>query len=303
MNRNNILLVLAIILMLITAMQTNAQRRNKAPENRFGVRAGFNMSDLTSATGIDVFNGLALYNKNLEHVGFNDTKPFKYGFNVGFTSQIQLYDAWYLQPSLIITSKGYKINSQNLGYEAQNVEINTNAFYVQLPIDVVWKYEITDDFRFLAALGGFLGYGIAGNTYFEDHYGEKNQPRTDHEQTWKPSKANGYIGYDRTVHGLYYKDIDETFESEGTNRFDAGLEIGIGFELKSFQLMLTYQYSLTPFYDYDYDFSQRYKTANIPNTTNSFEYLRIETPKSPSYQVFSLTLSYYLDFFSNKIKY
>jgi hypothetical protein len=302
MNKKNFISAVAILILLVCAIETNAQRRNKAPQTRFGVRVGYNMSDLTSSNGLDVMNGLAFYDKNLDYVGFTDTKPFKYGFSLGFTSQVQLSGSWFLQPSLIFTSKGYKLNTQNLGNELQDVEIDCQAYYVQLPIDVVWKYELSDDWRFLTQIGGYIGVGVSGTTYFNDHYGEKSLPRTQHEQTSSPSSVNGYIGYDYSIHGLSTTDYDATFETDGTNLIDAGAEIGIGFEYKSFQFMLNYQYSLTPLYDYNHDFSARYLEAGINNTNSSFDYLKQKVPSSPTQYVISLTVSYYFDFFSNKLK-
>lgn len=302
MNKKNFISAVAILILLVCAIETNAQRRNKAPQTRFGFRAGFNMSDLTSSKGLDIMNGIAFYDQNLNYVGFTDTKPFKYGFNVGFTSQIQLSDSWFLQPSLVLTSKGYKLNTQNLGNEWQDIEIDCQAYYVQLPVDVVWKYELSDDWRFLTQIGGYIGVGVSGTTYFNDHYGEKELPRKQHEQTPDPSIYNGYIGYDFSVHGLSPSDYDATFETDGTNKLDLGAELGIGFEYKNFQLMLNYQYSFTPLYDYSYDFAARYLERGIKNTNTSFDYLKQKTPSAPSQYVISLTLSYYFDFFSNKLK-
>lgn len=82
---------------------------------------------------------------------------------------------------------------------------------------------------------------VAGTSYFIDHFGEKFVPRVRHEQTAMPTAVNGYIGYDHTVHGLMDEDYDETFMTEGTNRFELGVELGLGFEYKSFQLTLSYQ--------------------------------------------------------------
>lgn len=303
MRKKSILSIIALVLLLVVAIESNAQRRNRAPENRFGIRAGFNMSDLTSAKGLDVFNGLSYYNQNLEYVGFTDTEPFKLGFNVGFVAQIKVAESWYVQPSLIFTSKGYKLNTQNQGDFTQNVELDVSAYYTQLPIDVVWKYDFNPDFRFNALGGIFLGYGVAGTSYFLDHYGEKFVPRIFHEQTPTPTPVNGYIGYDQTVHGLLYEDTDRTFMTVGTNRFEFGLNVGLGFEYKAFQLTLTYQYSLTPLYNYNYDFTSRYEAKGIKDIKNSFEYLKLDAPKAPTHHVISITLAYYMNLFSNKVKY
>ena len=84
---------LLLLLLLSCSMGLSAQRRNKAPLVRFGFRAGFNMSDLTSAKGLDIYNGLAYFDEQLNYIGFTDTKPFKYGFNAGFAAQAQLSDS------------------------------------------------------------------------------------------------------------------------------------------------------------------------------------------------------------------
>ncbi|MBP1630211.1 MAG: hypothetical protein H6Q15_1104 [Bacteroidetes bacterium] len=295
MNRTNIISILAVLLLLAASIETSAQRRNKAPQTRFGLKFGLNMSDLTSARGLDIYNGLAYFDENKNYVGFTDTKPWKMGFNAGVTMQSAFDDTWYLQTSLLFTTKGYKLNTQD-------VEITCNASYIQLPVDLVYKYEIYNSFKFLAQAGAFVGVGAYGYTDFFDHYGENELPRRIHEQSPDPNIANGYIGFDPTVHGsTFWKDSDDTFETDGTYRMDAGVSLGIGFEFSKFQLMLNYQYSLTPLYNYDHDFSGRYEQKGMDQKT-SFEYFNLETPSSPHQHMVSLTLSYYFDAFKNKLK-
>ena len=48
---------------------------------------------------------------------------------------------------------------------------------------------------------------------------------------------------------------------------------------------------------------RRYEAKEIQNISNSFEYLKIPTPKSPVQHVISFTLAYYMNLFSNKVKY
>jgi|GEM_PF-1170142 hypothetical protein len=311
MRRNILSAFIVILFVVLLTTNLNAQRTNRAPEARFGIRFGYNMSDLTSAKGLDAFNGLAFYNAKGQYVGFTDTKPFETGFNLGFTSQIKFAPSWYIQPSLIFTTKGYKLNTQNKDNQFQNVEITAQAYYAQLPIDVVWKYSFNEDFRFVASAGGFFAIGVGGETKFHDHYGEFSQTGQGHVPTYaegpdKPSATNGYIAYDQTVHGLgtaYNKDEDETFETDGTNKIDAGLQMGLGFEWRNFQLSIGFEYSLMPLYNYNYDYTERYLSKyHTSKYSNSFQYLGVEKPSSPCQYVVSLTLSYYIDLFTNKLK-
>ncbi|MBO5964118.1 MAG: outer membrane beta-barrel protein [Bacteroidales bacterium] len=289
-----------LALVLLNGFEAEAQRRNKAPLVRLGFRAGFNMSDLTSAKGLDIYNGLAYFDEQLNYIGFTDTKPFKYGFNVGFAGQAQLSDSWFLQGNLILTTKGYKLFTQN-------VEIDAAANYLQIPIDVMYKYELSDDWRVFASAGAFFGVGLFGFTDFEDHYGENEKPRGQHLNANKPSLdpemgAHNLICFDPTVHGqVYWKDKDDTFASKGTLGVDAGLQFSLGAEYKSFQLMLTYQYSLTPLYDYNKNFKERYEAKGMEHST-AFEYFDIAVPSSPHQHLISISLSYFLDNWQHGIR-
>ena len=65
--KNRVIFLSMLFLLLSVSFTENlsAQRRNKAPLIRLGLRAGFNMSDLTSAKGLDVYNGLAYFDEQL----------------------------------------------------------------------------------------------------------------------------------------------------------------------------------------------------------------------------------------------
>ncbi len=291
---------LLLLLLLSCSMELSAQRRNKAPLVRFGFRAGFNMSDLTSAKGLDIYNGLAYFDEQLNYIGFTDTKPFKYGFNAGFAAQAQLSDSWFLQTNLLFSTKGYKLNTQN-------VEINATADYLQIPVEVMYKYELSDDWRLTGSLGAFFGVGICGFTSFEDHYGEDKHPRGQHLNANKPTLnpetgEHNLICFDPTVHGqVFWKDKDDTFASDGTWAVDAGLQVALGCEYKSFQLSVAYQYSITPLYNYGKAFKNRYATKGM-DYNNSFEYFDIAAPACPRQHLISISISYFLDNWQHGIR-
>lgn len=277
-----------------------AQRRNRAPLIRLGVRAGFNMSDLTSAKGLDIYNGLAYYDASLNYIGFTDTEPFKYGFNAGLALQAEISDSWFLQANLLYYTKGYKLNTQN-------VEISATANYLQIPVSMVYKYELSDDWRILASAGAFVGVGLHGFTDFEDHYGEEKSPRPQHITTNTPTinpetGQSNLICFEPTVHGAtYWKDRNDTFATTGTWSVDAGFEVGLGVEYKSFQFMINYQISALPLYDYNKEFKSRYETKNI-DAVNSFDYFGIEAPMSPRQHVISFNITYFFDNWDHGIR-
>ncbi|MGP1514900.1 MAG: outer membrane beta-barrel protein [Bacteroidales bacterium] len=321
--------IITLLLSFVFVSNLNAQRylenairrpddhRNKI---RLGLRLGANISDLTSANGLDIWNGLMFWDINREYIGFTDTKS-KLGFNAGITAQLKLWNRWYVQTGLVYTMKGYEIQSQQ-------VNIDVNAHYIQLPLEMIYKYPIAN-VDLLVSGGLFLGVGVNGMTHFYDHYGEGADPRKFHDALQKPyinEKLGIYnlIGCDHTVHGanVFWSDDDDTFLSEGTYRIDGGVQVGLGFEYKSFQFMFNYQYSLTPLYDYDHDFSYRYttkaKNENVVNPTdpaysryynangkpynNSFEYFSKDVITSPHHHVISFTISFFFDKFKHGLK-
>ena len=318
-----------ILFALIFVSSVNAQRyldnairrpddnRNKV---RLGLRAGVNISDLTSATGLDIWNGLAFFDIDKNYIGFTDTRS-KLGYNFGLTAQAKIWNRWYAQASLIYTTKGYELKSQD-------VEINAVANYVQLPIEMIYKYPIKD-VDLLVSGGLFLGVGVYGMTNFHDHYGEGGLPRKFHDPLQKPyinEELGVYnlIGCDHTVHGagVYWADEDDTFLSDGTYRIDGGIQVGLGFEYKSFQFMFNYQYSLTYLYNYDYDFSNRYvervhgdnpisptdpkynlyyNDKGEPYRT-SWEYFGMDKMTSPRHHTLMFTVSFFFDKFKHGMK-
>ena len=279
----------------------NAIRRPDDHRNeiRLGLRAGLNLSDLTSAQGLDVWNGLAYWDINKNYIGFTDTRS-RIGFNAGLTAQLKLVDRWYVQASLIWTTKGYKLNSQQ-------VEIDAQAHYIQLPVEMIYKYPVKD-VDLLVSAGLFLGVGVFGQTSFFDHYGQYDEPRLFHTAVQEPfiDEEHGtynLIGCDFTVHGAndYWADDDDTFLSSGTYKIDGGVQVGLGLEWKQFQFMLSYQFSLTYLYNYNYDFSGRYTEKGQPYH-NSWEYFNMDVPTCPRQHVLSFTVSYFFDKWKHGLK-
>lgn len=275
---------------------------------RLGIRAGVNISDLTSAKGLDIYNGLAYFNLNKDYIGFTDTKA-KVGFNFGISAQAKLRGYWWLEASLLYTTKGYELNTQN-------VEIDATAHYIQLPVSVMYKFP-AGDLDLIASIGGFLGVGVYGYTDFEDHYGQEEKPRTAHQDIQEPYinedlGTTNLIGCDYTVHGagVYWADRDDTFLSDGTYRVDGGLLLGLGLEYRRFQFMFNYQFSLTFLYDYGRDFSSRYDYRatqgglgdRYAGYHNSFEYFNIDIPTAPRQHVLSFSITYFFDSWKHGLK-
>lgn len=107
------------------------------------------------------------------------------GFNLGVGMDYGFNESWSLQSGLMISSKGYKYD----GFKARPI-------YLDIPILAAYKFNISDNTKFVINAGPYLAIGLGGK-----------------------NKVDG---------------IDESekiFGDDGWKRFDLGIQYGIGLEL------------------------------------------------------------------------
>lgn len=138
-----------------------------------------------------------------------------YGFN----------ENWSFQSGLMFTSKGYKV-------KVQGEKITCRPIYLDIPILAAYKFNISDNTKFVINAGPYLAIGLGGK-----------------------SKEHWDGGDD-------YKIFDK--KGEDWKRFDLGIQYGVGLELGEHYLVnLTGQNGfITP-----YDFSDNYKGDKPKNMT------------------------------------
>lgn len=108
------------------------------------------------------------------------------GFNLGVGMDYGFSESWSLQSGLMISSKGYKYD----GFKARPI-------YLDIPILAAYKFNISDNTKFVINAGPYLAFGLGGKAKYEG-------------------------GED-----------DKMFDKEGWDmgRFDLGIQYGIGLEL------------------------------------------------------------------------
>ena len=119
---------------------------------------------------------------------FEDTKALP-GFQLGVGMDYGFSENWSLQSGLMISSKGYKVK------EGEYKE-TTRPIYLDIPILAAYKFNISDNTKFVINAGPYLAIGLGGKY-----------------------KVDG---------------IDESekiFGDDGWKRFDLGIQYGIGLEL------------------------------------------------------------------------
>ena len=168
-----------ILLLLLVSLSGYSQMSWK-------VKAGVNISDIT----------------NWE---LADYKP---GYQFGVGMDYYFNDHWGIQPSLMLISKGYKIKGDyppfiNKSEQLKSYDITDNKVYVELPLLLTYRFNVSGKYKLIFSGGGYVGYGIAGKT--------KNTATL--------------------LNGSIRKEKMDSF-SEGVEKFDTGLAAGASLEYK-----------------------------------------------------------------------
>lgn len=130
----------------------------------------------------------------------------KLGYQLGIGMDYYFSDHWGIQPSFMLISKGFKSKGTYLEAPGENnpatkFNITDNRIYLEMPIMLAYRFEISQKFKMVLNGGGYLSYGIAGKY------------------------KNKFTQKDGTIN-IFSKN---TF-SYGTERFDVGLGGGTTLE-------------------------------------------------------------------------
>jgi hypothetical protein len=169
---------------------SQAQEQKTQSENsitpKFGVKVGANLANL--------------YVDNVED------ENMKVGLNVGLLAKIPLVRGLSIQPELLYTSKGAKLNYNNILFGKGEYRYNLN--YVELPVLAV--INLAKNLNLNA--GGYAAYLVSANV--KD------------------------LNEDGTVTGI------KEFNADNFNRVDYGLVGGFGLDVQNFTIGARYNYGL-----------------------------------------------------------
>lgn len=159
----------ALVMMLAIVTAVSAQLN-------LGIKGGVNMSNL-------------VYDDEV-----NDKNP-KIGFHVGLAADYDFAPSMALQTGLFFTTKGYK-------FESESVDYTENLMYLQLPVHLAYKVDVTPGTRIVFHAGPYVAYGVGGS---------RKADVGDLTNEW---------------------DVDKIFGDEARQYkpFDAGLGLGVGTE-------------------------------------------------------------------------
>ncbi len=190
MNYTSRLSAIILLMTFFTAGLSYGQEQQTPEEStinaKFGFKAGVNLS-------------------NLYNIEVTDNNV-RVGFNVGVYAKVPLSKGVSIQPELLYTTKGAKVNYTNFALGQGEYRFNLN--YLELPVTAV--FNVGKNFNI--HLGGYAAYLTNANI----------------------TDAND----DGT--------IDEIAELRASdfNRFDAGLVGGLGFDISNVTIGARYNYGL-----------------------------------------------------------
>ena len=189
--RSNILYALTLFLTASFGM-LHAQDNNVNTE--FGVKGGLNMSNLYTDDADD------------ENVLF--------GFNAGVYATLPVSDFIAIQPELLFTTRGSKLEYNNALAQG-NVKLKLN--YIELPLLV--RVNITKNFNIHA--GGYASYMVSAKSTGDGDFEFEDQYNTDDFNKFDAGLAGGIgVDFSPLSVGLRYNYGLTTIEKDGDDSSD-----------------------------------------------------------------------------------
>jgi hypothetical protein len=169
--------------------------------------------------------GLNIANISVNNNGdINDANALA-SFHVGFMGDLPIGKFFAIQPGLLFTGKGAKVQSGNPN-DATYYKATTNPLYIELPVNAVIKLPLDKESNLFAGAGGYVAMGVAGKRKVEGKF----------LTTSFSSKENIEFSNDDPTTG----DYEEGAGLGIMKRFDYGLNFTGGVQLDKVLLSVNY---------------------------------------------------------------
>ncbi len=124
------------LVLLAAALVVSFTAFSQVGRPSFGIRAGVNFQNL---------NGKDSDDDRLEN-------SLKVGFNVGVVGEVPIAEDFYIQPGVLYSTKGAKLDVSN---------DKVNIGYIEIPINLLYK-PVLGEGRLLMGFGPYVAFGING---------------------------------------------------------------------------------------------------------------------------------------------
>ncbi len=117
---------------------------------------------LNAQTSGQLKAGINLANISVNNNGRVDDANMLTSFQVGFIGDVPLTgSAISLQPGILFTGKGSKTQSGDAS-SANYYKATTNPYYIEIPVNLVFKAPLGSDNKFIAGAGPYMAIGLSG---------------------------------------------------------------------------------------------------------------------------------------------
>lgn len=181
--KKTIVLMLAVTGILTSAYSQTATQVDALGRTTFGIRAGVNFQNL---------NGKESEDDDLDN-------KMLVGFNIGANAEIPIAQDFYVQPGLLFSTKGAKLDDET--------DVKVKLSYLEIPINLLYK-PVLGDGNLLLGFGPYLAFAVGGKL------------------------TDG----DNDLDIEFEKEISQDQEGSPTpyfKRMDAGANLLVGYELSS----------------------------------------------------------------------
>lgn len=191
----------------------------------FCVLATILLTETSKAQRARIEGGINFANISVTNDGRVNNANMLTSFRVGIIGDFPLASIVYLQPGIVYTGKGSKVQNGTQGTSGYYKQ-TFNPFYIEVPVNLVFKTPSVKGNRFFAGAGPYLAVGINGK-----------------------AKTEGQIGVAtyNTQRDIRFSNDDPTTlnqeEGAGFNivkRFDYGVNGIAGIEMRSITLSANY---------------------------------------------------------------
>lgn len=208
--------LLLIVVMIGMFMGANAQKVN------FGVKAGLNISSLSEYEHPLLYEDAELDNK--------------LGLYAGIFTQIYFTHRLGIETGLYYTQLGGKDKEND--YDEQ-YKVTANPAYLQLPVSVIYKFDLPAKFTLYPSLGLYAGYGLSGKIKTKGMINATDiSSKVDYFDDFaRKFDFGGTVGlnlqYQKTVLGLGYERsftrVNKKAVTYGDNAFNSNFRVTLGY--------------------------------------------------------------------------
>lgn len=195
-----------------------------------GLSSLISLISMAQDGGVYLRGGVNLANVTKTSSGESNDANMLVSFQVGLTGDIAIAKVFSIQPSLLLTGKGSKLESGNPNGTTY-YKATTNPLYIELPVNAIFKLPLSDkNSSFFFGAGPYIAIGVGGKRKIEGQF----------LGTSFSSKENiEFSNDDPTTF-----DYEEGAGLGIMRRFDYGLNGTAGFHMDRVLIAVNYGYGL-----------------------------------------------------------